>query len=177
LCYLRNLGRPVCYFGGKLNRNFISTFNLTVAQNIVDHDTKVYSTITCECESDHLHLQKVIDHIKEWCDQWLLPLNINKCSHMSYTSRLSSKHRYCIPCQKYRLSHFSNIQKVDQIKDLGILYNLHLTFKDHVQEKINKAYTMIGLIKRNFIHMDSRTFIMLYKALVCPHVEYANSVW
>ena len=36
---------------------------------------------------------------------------------------------------------------------------------------------MIGLIKRNFIHMDSRTFIMLYKALVRPHVEYANSIW
>jgi len=30
---------------------------------------------------------------------------------------------------------------------------------------------MIGLIKRNFINMDSRTFIMLYKALVCPHVD------
>ena len=25
--------------------------------------------------------------------------------------------------------------------------------------------------------MDSRTFIMLYKALVRPHVEYANSIW
>ena len=36
---------------------------------------------------------------------------------------------------------------------------------------------MIGLIKRNFIHMDSRIFVMLYKALVRPHVEYANSIW
>ena len=35
---------------------------------------------------------------------------------------------------------------------------------------------MIGLIIRNFIHIDSRTFIMLYKALV-RHVEYANSIW
>jgi len=34
-----------------------------------------------------------------------------------------------------------------------------------IQEKINKAYSMIRLIKRNFIHMDSRTFVMLYKAL------------
>jgi len=42
---------------------------------------------------------------------------------------------------------------------------------------INKAYSVIGLIKRNFIHMDSRTLIMLYKALVRPHVKYANSVW
>ena len=38
---------------------------------------------------------------------------------------------------------------------------------------------MIGLItgKRNFMHMDSRTFVMLYKALVRPHVEYTNSIW
>ena len=34
---------------------------------------------------------------------------------------------------------------------------------------------MIGLIKRNFIHMDSRTFVMFYKAIV-RHV-YANSIW
>jgi len=57
-------------------------------------DTKVYSTITCD--NDHLHLQKVIDHMKEWCDQWLLPLNINKCSHLSYTSRLSIDTAYYI---------------------------------------------------------------------------------
>jgi len=36
---------------------------------------------------------------------------------------------------------------------------------------------MIGLFKRNFIRMDSRIFVTLYKALVPPHVEYANSVW
>ena len=59
-------------------------------------NAKVYSTITCN--SDHLHLQKVIglDHIKEWCDQWLLPLNIHKCSHVSYTSRLSIDTEYHI---------------------------------------------------------------------------------
>jgi len=43
--------------------------------------------------------------------------------------------------------------------------------------KINKAYSMIGLIKRNFIHTDKNTFCLLYKALVRPHVEYAHSVW
>ena len=36
---------------------------------------------------------------------------------------------------------------------------------------------MIALIKKTPIHMDSRTFVMLYKALVRPHVEYANSIW
>ena len=69
------------------------------------------------------------------------------------------------------------IQKVDSIKDLGILFDTRLNFKDHIQEKINKAYNMIGLLKRNFIHVDCYTFILLYKALVHPHLEYANSVW
>ena len=36
---------------------------------------------------------------------------------------------------------------------------------------------MLGLIKRNFIYMDRNTFILLYKSLVRPHLEYANSVW
>jgi len=68
-------------------------------------------------------------------------------------------------------------KKIDCIKDLGILIDSQLTFKDHIQDKINKAYSMIGLLKRNFINMDCKTFILLYKALVRPHLEYANSVW
>jgi len=43
--------------------------------------------------------------------------------------------------------------------------------------KINKAYSVLGIIKRNFIYMEEHTFILLYKSMVCPHVEFANSVW
>ena len=75
---------------------------------------------------------------------------------MSYTSRLSIDTAYHIN----NTDSVRNIQKGDQIKDLTILYDSYLTFKDHIQEK-NKAYSMIGLIKINFIHMDSRTFVTL----------------
>ena len=37
--------------------------------------------------------------------------------------------------------------------------------------------SVLGIIKRNFIYMDERTFTLLYKSMVRPHVEYANSVW
>ena len=60
---------------------------------------------------------------------------------------------------------------------LGVTFDPHLTFYDHIQENINKAYSMIGLIKRNFIHMDKNTFCLLYKAMVRAHVEYAHYVW
>ena len=60
-------------------------------------------------------------------------------------------------------------------KDLGVTFDSSLTPRTHMQEKINKAYSMLGLIKINFIHTDRGTFILLYKALVRPHLEFANS--
>jgi len=62
-------------------------------------------------------------------------------------------------------------------KTLTVTYDSSLSFHEHMQQKINTAYSMLGIIKRNFISMDKKTFILLYKALVRPHVEYANSVW
>ena len=36
---------------------------------------------------------------------------------------------------------------------------------------------MMGLIRRSFIHLDEEMFLKLYKALVRPHLEYANVIW
>ena len=85
-------------------------------------DAKIYRRITCV--EDSQCLQRVIDKVKQWCDEWLLPLNVSKCNVMSFTSKTNldkdSKH---------------TIQKVDSIKDLGILFDTRLNFKDHIQEK------------------------------------------
>ena len=35
-----------------------------------------------------------------------------------------------------------------------------------MNEKINKAYSILGVIKRNFIYVDKNTFILLCKAMV-----------
>ena len=64
------------------------------------------------------------------------------------------------------------LDKKDIIKDLGVTVDYRLTFHDHIQEKVNRTYSMLGLIKRNFIYMDSNTFILLYTSLVRPHLEY-----
>ena len=52
-----------------------------------------------------------------------------------------------------------------------------LNFEEHMNEKINKANSIMGLIRRSFSYMDEATFLMLYKALMRPHLEYANSIW
>ena len=58
------------------------------------------------------------------------------------------------------------LEKVDSIKDLGVVFDSRLIFRNHMQNKINKAYSMIGIIKRNFINMDMHTFALLYKSFI-----------
>ena len=61
---------------------------------------------------------------------------------------------------------------MDSVSDLGVRFDFKLRFSHHVNEKISKAYSVLGVIKRNFIYMDKNTFTLLYKAMARPHLEY-----
>jgi len=63
------------------------------------------------------------------------------------------------------------------MKDLWVIFDSELNFVQHWKEKINTAYSYLGIIKRNFIYLDEDAFVMLHKSLVRSHLEYANSVW
>ena len=52
-----------------------------------------------------------------------------------------------------------------------------LTIKEHIHDKINKAYAILGLIKQNFTHLTTSGFMLLYKNMIRSHLEYCNSVW
>ena len=46
------------------------------------------------------------------------------------------------------------------MKDLGVMVDGKLKFHDHIHEKVNKAYSMLGIIKKNFKHMDNVSFFV-----------------
>jgi len=52
-----------------------------------------------------------------------------------------------------------------------------LSFKEHIHDKISKAYAMLGLIKQNFTDVTTSSFILLYKNMVSSHLQYCNSVY
>ena len=70
------------------------------------------------------------------------------------------------------------LTKVDSVNGLGlgVKFDSKLAFSYHMNDKFNKAYRILGVIKRNFIYLDKDSFVLLYKAMIGPHVEYANSV-
>jgi len=63
------------------------------------------------------------------------------------------------------------MEKLNNIKDLGVTFDSSLTFDEHIQLKINKAYSMLRLIKRNFIYMDRNTFILLLDHIWNMHIQ------
>ena len=65
------------------------------------------------------------------------------------------------------------------LKDLGILLDKRLSFRDHINDKIkiNKAFSTLGIIKRNIKHLIIQLFTMLYKNAVRSHLDYCSSVW
>ena len=69
------------------------------------------------------------------------------------------------------------LEKVKSMVDLGVRFETISPLGIIFQKKINKAYSVLNITKRNFMYMDERTFILLYKSMVRPHVEFANSVW
>jgi len=115
----------------------------------------------------------VIDSFVEWTDKWQMKLNTNKCKIISIHHRRYSD-KGVLPL--YVMNN-KTLKVVDRIKDLGVYYDSLLLFNKHISGKVNKAYMMLGIIKRNFEYISKNCFVMLYKSLVRSQLEYANSVW
>ena len=83
--------------------------------------------------------------------------------------------------QQYTMRNYegdrTKLETTQSEKDVGVTIDNNLNFELHIQTQINKANQIAGLLRRTFIYLDDRTFTLLFKALVRPHLEYASSVW
>ena len=69
----------------------------------------------------------------------MLKLNANKCKTVSYGRNVSTDYIYYLNGTVLARDNF--------IKDLGVIFDDQLNFQRHCYEKINKAYSMLGIIK------------------------------
>src|SRR5437867_5762571 len=100
-------------------------------------------------------------------------LNVDKCKILSIKGRNENKFNYTIS----KDNNSFTLEHVDHIKDLGVIIDRDLSFDLHISEKVNIAFQMLGIINRNFADIDENTFLLLYKAMVRSHLEFAGSVW
>ena len=125
-------------------------------------DTKIYS------RNDLPSLQEDLDKLITWSANWQLTFNEGKCKHLHIGRRE--------PEQSLQLGNHT-LDRVQEEKDLGVTFETSLKFKKHIQEKILKANSMFGIIRRTFHHLDKDTFLPLYKGMVRSHLDFCASVY
>ena len=55
------------------------------------------------------------------------------------------------------------LEHVESYKDLGVLFDPFLLFDQHISKIVSKAYSMLGVIQRNFRELSRECFVVLYK--------------
>jgi ribonuclease P/MRP protein subunit RPP40 len=131
-------------------------------------DTKLFRPIATT--NDHQIFQNDVTQVSSWTDTWLLPLNEDKCA----TMHIGRHH----PVQDIYLPGRNHPMKTSNSeKDLGIIFENTATFRQHINTQATKANRLMGSIRRSFNNLNENNFLLLYKTLIRPILEYGAPVW
>ncbi|KAL7630702.1 UNVERIFIED_CONTAM: hypothetical protein RMT77_019088 [Armadillidium vulgare] len=147
---------------------YVNDIDKNVLSNISKFadDTKIGNRITCE--NDYQVLQSDSNKIVNWSKTWQMKFNIDKCKVLHFGSR-NIEYNYVIDD--------SDINVVDEEKDLGVLISKDLKFAKQCADPVKKANKALGFIARNFEYKSKNIILPLYKSLLRPHLEYAVQFW
>ena len=81
------------------------------------------------------------------------------------------------PALRDKNENIYELTRVTSEKDLGITFQHDMKFDIHINNIVNKANRLLGLIKRTFSYMDRDTFLIIYKTIIRPIIDYGDSVW
>ena len=129
-------------------------------------DTKLYNI-----QENSNILQNDLFRLLDWSVLWQLNFNVLKCCVL-HTGKKNNHNIYYMNKDKT-----CQLKTVDQEKDVGVVFSNDLKFDKHINQIVNKANQITGIIKRSFSYIDSDLFNMLFKSTVRPHLEYANVIW
>ena len=136
-------------------------------------DTKIYRVI--KSDRDSAILQNDLLDIMKWSEKWQLPFNLTKCKVMHLGSQ-NKEFKYNLGERKQNGEQL-NLETVTEEKDLGVRFDDKLNFIGHISEVVSKGNQRIGLVRRNFHIIDNEMFLLIYKSLIRPVLEYCNTVW
>ena len=97
-----------------------------------------------------------------------MEFNVDKCKIM-HLGTTNPKHTYTMGG--------TNLAVTSEERDLGVLIDDKLSFRNHIKGIVGKANRVLGLIRIGFDCLDKEMFMNLYPVLIRPHLEYCVQVW
>ena len=138
--------------------------NLSCRSLLYADDLKIWSA------RDPNSLQMDVDAVFQWSEVWKLPLNLDKCTHMSVGGDSGNLFGF------HSLTGFSPIKTVDLQKDLGIWFTSSLKFTLHNMNVSTKALRVLYMILRAFPQISPTDFKTLYSIYIRPHLEFGRAI-
>ena len=132
-------------------------------------DTKILKKV--DSKTDALQLQSDINAMERWSNNWLLSFHPDKCHVLTFGKMENIKYAH-----RYKLNG-EELEHVFSEKDLGVIMDSDLTFEEHILDKIKKANSILGQIRRSFTYLNPKLLRQLYVTFVRPILEYAQVVW
>lgn len=120
---------------------------------------------------DALSMQRDIDSLFQWSITNKLHFNTAKCSVMSFSRAHCPKH------VEYNLGG-EPIERVNAVRDLGVLFDARLNFHDHMRALAADSYRRLGFVIRNMRDFNNPLAIkLIYMAHVRSKLESSAIVW
>ena len=121
-----------------------------------------------------LSIPHYIDKVSYWASKW----------EMSFNSDPSKEAQEVIFSRKINEVYhppplFNNftVQQMSSEKHLGIHLDEELTFKHHINEKINKANKGIGIICKLNNILPHSALLTIYRSFIRPHLDYGDVIY
>ena len=140
--------------------------------NLYADDTTLYhSSVSL------LDLRKCIEsdmeNVSKWIDDNGLLMNCSKTQSMFLSRRKRGEE-----IAEARVVH-RGIELVNEsrIKYLGVVVDRELKWKDQVSHVCQKCLASLSTLRRIFPALPTSTRMMLFNALVLPHLDFCSSVW
>ena len=117
--------------------------------------------------SDCHTFQEDISKLQEWADKWLLRFHPDKCKLMTI-GRDTPTEIHTMYSEDKGLIPMANVQSE---KDVGVIFDLNMSFREDINSRATKANSIMGIIRRTYTYLDIESFKLLFKSLVRPHLE------
>ena len=66
------------------------------------------------------------------------------------------------------------LKETEAERDIGVVIDNKQSFKEHIAQVTAKANRVVGIIRRSFDYLTPSVFILMYKSLVRPILEYGG---
>ena len=147
--------------------SFLDISNQSVPEAV--HWAKLYSRI--DIDGPSASLQQSLDNLTNWSIDWQLSIIVQKCCVLSLNNNK-------LVCQNNNSSYYLNgvlLTSSEQVLDLGITISFDLSFKNHINNIVSKAFQRSSTLFRGFtsrhLHLMRNAFITYIR----PLLEY-NSI-